>query len=114
MLSNQFSKILLSATLLLPLASLSTKPALANHLNFKVHNQTRASIQQLYVSNSGHSDWEENVFGRNVLPAGRSRMVNFVGNHQGCLYDILAVFSDGDRVVDTQVNLCQVSNVTFN
>jgi hypothetical protein len=113
MLSNQLPKVLLSASLLFPVVSLTSEPALANYLDFKVHNKTRVPIQELYVSSSATDNWEEDVLGRDILPAGRSTMINFVGNHRGCLFDVMAVFSDGDEVVKSRVNLCRISDLTF-
>lgn len=113
MMSNSLRKLLLTTGLLLPIFPLTSQSALANHLDFKVHNRTGVPLTQLYVSSSSRGIWEEDVLGRGILPSGQSAKINFTGNHNGCLFDILAVFSDGDEVVDPSVNLCRVSDVTF-
>ncbi len=112
MLQNSLRNILVTASLLLPIVPLTAQEALAHHLDFQVHNQTSFPIVELYVSNSAHPTWEENVLAGNLTP-GDSSWIRFSGNHYGCLYDIRAKFNNGDSVEDYQVNLCEVSNVYF-
>ena len=113
MLQNSLRNLLVTASLLLPIVPLTAREALAHHLDFRVHNRTSFPIVELYVSNSRHSTWEENVLAGNLLTPGNSSWIRFSGNHNGCLYDIRAKFNDGDSVEDYQVNLCEVSNVYF-
>lgn len=94
-----------------PLAAQETLAA--SHLDFNVHNQTSTSIVELYVSNSSHPTWEEDVTGAGTLSSGASTRINFDSSHQGCFYDILAVFSDGGESENHRVDLCQVSDFTF-
>ncbi len=114
MLQHQLKKIIISATLSLPIFALNVPKVLAEHyLDFKVNNNTSFTIVRLYVSNSGHRSWEEDVLGQKVIPPGNSGWVEFEGNHDGCLYDLRAEFNDSDVVEDYQVNLCEGSEYTF-
>ena len=113
MLQNSLRNIIVTTSLLLPIVPLTAQEALVHHLDFQVHNQTSFPIVELYVSNSGHRTWEENVLAGDLLTPGDSSWIRFSGNHDGCLFDLLAVFSDGEQVVDPRVNLCEVSDITF-
>jgi hypothetical protein len=94
---------------------LSMPQVLAQHiLNFRVHNQTRTPVVKLYVSDSRINDWEEDVLGDGILNPGETGKINFSGPSDWCLFDIKAVFSDGDEAEKYEVNLCKVGDFYIN
>lgn len=72
MFHKSLPNIVFSAGLLLPIVTLNAQKAIANHLDFNIHNQTAYPIVELYVSNSAHPTWEEDVLGLDVLPSGET------------------------------------------
>jgi len=114
MFQQSLRNLAVTTSLLGTVIPLSTQETLAaSHLDFNVHNQTSVPIVELYVSNSSHETWEEDVTGTGTVPGGASTQINFYGNHGGCFYDILAVFSNGIEAIEPRVNLCQISDFTF-
>lgn len=94
MFQQSLRNFTLATGLLGALVPLSAQETLAaSRLDFTVHNQTSTPIVELYVSNSSHTTWEEDVTGAEALPSGASTRINFDSSHQGCFYDILAVFA---------------------
>lgn len=90
-------------------------PAAVRQLDRRVTvvNRTRYTIMELYASNVGENDWQEDMLGRDVLPAGRSVRINIDDGTGYCLYDFKGVFEDGDVVSTRRVNVCEVSTFTF-
>jgi hypothetical protein len=77
-------------------------------------NNTGQTISRFYGSNSGTDSWEEDILGSSVLPAGASTTINFDDGTGYCTFDFKAVLSDGTPIVETNVNVCSISSVTFN
>jgi hypothetical protein len=93
--------------------SLNIPVAWANQLNFRIHNHSGANIVRLYVSDSRHRNWEEDVMGRDILRPGEDTNINFNGPVNRCLFDIKAIFSDGNSAEKHNVNLCTISDFYF-
>ncbi|GGH52666.1 hypothetical protein GVY41_08645 [Frigidibacter albus] len=89
-------------------------PAAALDRRVKIVNQTGYTIVEFYASNTGTSDWQEDILGPDVLPSGSSVMVNIDDGTGYCKYDLLAVFEDGDEVVRSDLNVCEVGTFTYN
>lgn len=77
-------------------------------------NNTNTSIREFYGSNAGADTWQEDILGSDVLPAGSSVSINFDDGSGYCNFDFKAVFSDGTSLVDSNVDVCTTSTVTFN
>lgn len=105
---------------LLPLAvagvfcAASVLPASALDRRVKIVNQTGYTIVEFYASNTGTDDWQEDILGPDVLPTGSSVMINIDDGTGYCKYDLLAIFEDGDEVVQPDVNVCEVATFTYN
>lgn len=87
--------------------------ALRQDRRVSVVNRTGVTMMEFYASSVGQNNWEEDILGSNVLPSGRSVVINIDDGTGYCQYDLKAVFEDGDEVVKYRVNVCEVSNVTF-
>ena len=78
-----------------------------------IHNETGHTIVRFYASNSGRNNWEEDILGSGVLPAGRSVRINIDDGSGACLYDFKAVFNDGDELVRYRINVCEISDYRY-
>jgi hypothetical protein len=77
-------------------------------------NNTNVAMREFYGSNAGASTWQEDILGRDVLPAYSSVNINFDDGSGYCTFDFKAVFADGSSLVDSNVDVCTTSTVTFN
>lgn len=103
-----------AVTLALPIASMLAGQAIASKDGFRVENNSGEDIVELYVSASTRASWDTNILGGDVLTTGESTPVTFGDpSPQNCLYDIMAVFSDGQTIEDYQINVCTTPAYTF-
>ncbi|GAB4240066.1 MAG: hypothetical protein Kow00121_66590 [Elainellaceae cyanobacterium] len=104
----------IASSLALPLVPFMAKEALADKANFWVYNSSNVTITELYVSESSRDSWDNDILGTDVLYTGGSIQVVFGNASQNaCLYDIFAVFADGQTVEDYQINVCSSGGYTF-
>lgn len=96
------------------LMALSISSAAALDRRVRINNNTDYDIVQFYASNTGTNDWEEDILGRDILPAGHSLMINIDDGSGYCKYDFLAVFEDDDQVVSNDNNVCELTEFNFN
>lgn len=114
MTKNLLSTTLLASAMALPIAGTFAEAALAAKDNFVVYNDSRLTIVELYVSASNRTTWDNNILNGDVLGSGDSTRVVFGDpSPSTCLYDILAVFADGQTVEDYQINVCDSTGYTF-
>lgn len=76
-------------------------------------NATGYTITHFYASNSGQSNWEEDILGQDVLPNGRSVRINIDDGTGACIYDFRARFSDGDTLDRFRINVCEISEYRY-
>jgi len=76
-------------------------------------NRSGHTIMEFYASSVGQNNWEEDILGSGVLGNGASIMINIDDGTGYCMYDLKAVFDDGDESVKYRVNVCEVSSVTY-
>ncbi len=89
-------------------------PALAGKQDFTLINKTGFAIDQVYVSESSKSDWEDDVLGSEQLPNGQSKKITFNGyGTKVCKFDIKIVDPKGTGWTVEEVNLCETNQVTF-
>lgn len=110
-----FTHAALGAMMALTAAAVSATAAHADPRDFTLNNGSGFVIEQVYVSSSAIMNWEEDVLGQDVLMPGDSVNITFTRFTDGdCLYDIKVVADTGDEGQLNQVNLCEVTDVTFN
>lgn len=86
----------------------------ADPRDFRLTNNTGTTINEVYASPSDQVEWGEDILGVDVLPAGEVVTIQFQRFTPGnCLYDIKVVTSEGNEGELNQVNLCEVTDVTF-
>jgi FlaG/FlaF family flagellin (archaellin) len=79
----------------------------------QINNVSSYTIMEFYASNTGTSDWQEDILGNDVLAPGSSVMVNIDDSSGYCKYDFLAVFEDGDQAVSADNNVCELTSFDF-
>jgi len=102
-----------AAGLALALALAGVTEASALDRRVKINNVSSYNIFEFYASNTGTSDWEEDILGEDVLMSGSSVVVNIDDGSGYCKYDFMAVFEDGDQVVSTDNNVCELAEFDF-
>lgn len=79
----------------------------------QINNATSYDIVEFYASNTGTTNWEEDILGSDILASGSSVMINIDDGSGFCKYDFLAVFDDGDQVVSANNNVCELAEFDF-
>lgn len=86
----------------------------AENLVFTLKNGTNSVLTRFFTSPVGTKDWEEDVFGKNVLESGESVRITIRDGRDVCEYDMRFEFDEAsnlDTLEDTQ-NLCELSEYT--
>ena len=94
--------------------ALSISSAAALDRRVQINNNTDYDIVEFYASNKGTNDWEEDILGRGILPAGHSVVINIDDGTGYCKFDFLAVFEDDDQVIARNNNVCELAEFNFN
>lgn len=95
------------------LFALTNSAAMALERRVQINNLTSYTIVEFYASNTGTTDWQEDILGSDVLPAGSSVMINIDDGSGYCKFDFLAVFDDGEQLVSADNNVCELDNFNF-
>ena len=82
----------------LTVSSLAPVEAVAQDRRVRIINDTRHTMVRFYASNSSRTNWEEDILGQRVLPAGNSVVINI---------------DDGDVLTRGQINVCQISEYRY-
>ncbi|MDM7862124.1 hypothetical protein QTP81_16080 [Alteromonas sp. ASW11-36] len=69
-------------------------------------NDTSVTIVEFYASNIDSESWEENILDGNYLSPGNEFIINIDDGSGYCLFDLKAVFADGDVVTNTKFDVC--------
>jgi hypothetical protein len=108
MLQKKIRPAIVAAALAMPIVSLLAQAALADKSDFWVRNNSHNIISELYLSASDVDAWDNNLLKSETLKSGDRFQVAFADAADNtCLYDIRAVFSDGQVVEDYKVNVCE-------
>ncbi|MEI3855104.1 MULTISPECIES: hypothetical protein [Ensifer] len=106
------TKLVLTA---LALFAATTFEAQAEDLVFKLKNNTNAVLTNFYTSPVGVNEWEDDVFGRQVLNPGEDMEITIADGREVCKYDMRFEFEEGsglDTTEDMQ-DLCELGEYTI-
>lgn len=108
------SKFLRSLALAALVSACSGTASFALDRHVVINNKTTYDITEFYASNTGTANWEEDILGVDVLPAGSSVNIDIDDGTGYCKFDFRAVFSDGTDLVTPNNNVCELSefNIT--
>ncbi len=96
---------------LIPLAAcMDTTTVSSANRHVIVGNFTGVTMTRFYASRTTTNSWEEDILGSSVLASGRSVDINIDDGTGACLFDLKAVFADGDVVIREDFNVCRESN----
>jgi hypothetical protein len=114
MFQSFIRKAIAVSALGLPMMALTAQSALADKSNFSIANNTDTVISELYLSDSSLSEWNNDILGTNILDVGEQTTVEFADpSPSRCLYDIKAVFADGEELEAFRINVCTESQYQF-
>ncbi len=92
--------------------TLFSNPASAQDLEFALINMSGYTLVEFYTSPENVWSWEEDILGDDVLESGYALNITVADGRTQCIYDMLMVFDDGDRLEDT-VNMCEMGSYTI-
>ena len=81
--------------------------------DFTLVNSTGVEINALYVSPHDADDWEEDILGRDTLPAGQSVDIKFDRDEQAAMWDLRVEDSQGNSIVWENLDLLKISKLTL-
>jgi hypothetical protein len=114
MFQSFIRKAIAVSALGLPLIALTAQSALADKDNFYIQNNSDLTISELYLSDSSLENWNNDILGNGVLESGEQVTVDFADpSPDRCMYDIKAVFADGQEVEDFRINVCTSEQYQF-
>lgn len=93
--------------------ALTNSAAMALERKVQINNNTSYTIVEFYASNTGTTDWQEDILGSDVLPSGSTVSINIDDGSGYCKFDFLAVFDDGDQLVSSDNNVCELDEFNF-
>ncbi|MEO5375882.1 MAG: hypothetical protein H7840_16750 [Alphaproteobacteria bacterium] len=81
--------------------------------DFTLVNKTGYTIDQVYVSPSNASDWEDDVLGRDTLDNKETVHITFARSNKSCKWDLKVVYSDKETAEWDDFDLCSTSKITI-
>ena len=81
--------------------------------DFTLVNETGVEIHKVYISPHDSNDWEEDILGRDTLPAGQNVDIKFHRNEKAALWDLRVEDSQGNAIEWENLNLLQISKLTL-
>lgn len=85
----------------------------AGKQDFTLVNKTGYTIDQVYVSPTKTTDWQEDVLGEDQLEDGDSWHITFHRSETTCTWDLKVIYTDKEEAVWTKLNLCEIEKVTI-
>ncbi|WP_157072363.1 hypothetical protein [Brevundimonas bacteroides] len=86
----------------------SSAGAQTDPINFTLTNDTEYTLTHLYISLPSTDEWEEDIFGDDVLAPGETFNISIDDGLDECVYDIRADFEDGDSIQIAEVDFCEL------
>ena len=80
--------------------------AMALDRRIRLINDSSNTIVEFHASNIRRSRWEEDILGRQVLPPGRSVIINLDDGSGLCRFDFKTVMEGGKEMVKRNINIC--------
>lgn len=87
--------------------------AQAGTQDFTLTNATGYQIDRIYVSPTAEASWQEDVMGSDALADGEGVEISFDAPDGQCMWDLKAVYNDGEEAVWIGFNLCTISSITL-
>ena len=81
--------------------------------DFTLVNRTGYVIDEVYVSPSKSSDWQDDVLGEGVMVNGKVVNIRFSRAAKTCKWDLKVVYDDKSTAEWDGFDLCTVSKITI-
>lgn len=101
------------AGLVIPSVLGNTSKVLAEDITFTLENETKVYMTEFYASPSDIENWENDIFGDDVLGPGDNAEININDERRTCNYDFKAKFADGDVVERYNIDICELADGTY-
>jgi hypothetical protein len=100
------SNTAVAGSLLFLFQSAAVPPAHSGDLHVLFTNNSRERIIEMYVSDDGADNWQEDLLGLEFLLPGSSVSVDVNDRNGNCRVDVKAVLDSGSTLVNRGVNAC--------
>ena len=77
----------------------------AGDQDFTLVNETGLTINEFYCSPNDTDDWGDDILGENIMEDGDSLEVSFDRATEECLWDLMIVDGDGERIFWQDIDL---------
>lgn len=108
MMKHLLAVAALSAALCAPAASAQT-----DSIDFTLSNATDRTLLALYISVPATDQWEEDIFGADVLEPGETFVISIEDGLPECVYDIRVDFTDGSQIDIREVDFCELDGAAL-
>lgn len=85
--------------------------AQAGAQDFTLSNETGVEIHEVYISPHSEDSWQEDVMGRDTLPAGESVEISFDAKENADNWDLKVTDKDGNSIVWENLKLTEITDV---
>ncbi len=76
-------------------------------------NKSSSTVVEIYGSNTGTGDWEEELLEGEKLEPNKSVDINFNDGTGYCMFDFLIVFEDQTEMEEERFNTCDYGTLTI-
>lgn len=87
--------------------------AQAGTQDFSLTNATGYQIDSIFVSPTTEASWQEDIMGRDALADGEAVDITFDAPDGQCMWDLKAIYNDGEEAVWIGFDLCTISSITL-
>jgi hypothetical protein len=101
-----------AASLICLQAGATGPPAYGFERHLVVANDMRQTIVEIYISNAGSGNWQQDVLGSDYLQPGGSTLVSIIDRNGQCRFDLKTVFDDGTYLI-RGVDVCHGEGYTI-
>ncbi|HYE85661.1 MAG TPA: hypothetical protein VEA16_04870 [Vicinamibacterales bacterium] len=92
---------------------LASPAAFAEDLTFTFHNKSSYAVAEFYASPADVNNWEDDILGTDILPAGESVDITIADGRSQCVYDFKVVVEDGTTLERGGVDICELGSYTL-
>jgi len=92
---------------------LAAAPSFAGDQDFTLINETGLTIDQVYISPTTTTDWEEDILGQDFLKDGEKVHITFSRDTKAREWDLMIVDEDGDKIYWNDLDLIEAETITL-
>jgi hypothetical protein len=105
--------VVAAAAVLCMLNAATGPPAYGLERHILMTNHTREVIVEIYLSDAGAADWQQDILGSDFLPSGQSELVDIDTRNGQCRFDLKTVLDDGTNLVQRGIDVCRAEGYTI-